>query len=215
MNMNRYGRRHLPRALLIIGIVGTLPTGTQADQRVQARTHAYEKPVSQAELHEHANANGHGHEDRHEGGHEGGHARPGARPQPQIAGRPLTEIEAVAPGWPESETVDELLRRETRAALAMQRRRPGLHGPMAASGPESQPEQPADRIDLSAIYGVGKRLHVEVLLNGRRLRYRHGRKWPDQAPDGVGVYALRAIEGFCVRLAGAAGDRPICLALAP
>jgi hypothetical protein len=136
------------------------------------------------------------------------------QPPPSSAARGVIETESVAPAWPEAETVHELLRRETRAALA-RRRGPGLQGPMQAADSDSPATQPADRIDLSAIYGVGKRLHVEVVLNGRRLRYRHGRKWPDQAPDGVGVYALRAIEGSCVRLDGASGDRQVCLALTP
>jgi hypothetical protein len=48
-------------------------------------------------------------------------------------------------------------------------------------------------------------------VNGQRLRYRHGHQWPDEAPDGTGVYALRAIEGQCIKLDGAAGDRRICL----
>ncbi|ANN78661.1 hypothetical protein [Bordetella flabilis] len=137
-----------------------------------------------------------------------------AHPQPSDAAQGVIEMESVAPAWPEADTVHELLRRETRAALA-RRRGPGLQGPTHAADSDSQTAQPADRIDLSAIYGVGKRLHVEVVLNGRRLRYRHGRKWPDQAPDGVGVYALRAIEGSCVRLDGASGNRHVCLAPTP
>jgi hypothetical protein len=137
-----------------------------------------------------------------------------AHPSPSSAAQGVIEMESVAPAWPEAETVHELLRRETRAALA-RRRGSGLQGPMQAADSDSPSTQPVDRIDLSAIYGVGKRLHVEVVLNGRRLRYRHGRKWPDQAPDGGGVYALRAIEGSCVRLDGASGDRQVCLALTP
>lgn len=119
---------------------------------------------------------------------------------------------ALAPGWPDADIVDELLRRETRAALAAQAQRRGsarrpLSGPESDTPAEAQP----DRIDLAAIYGVGKRLDVEVLVNGRRLRYRHGRKWPEEAPDGDGTYALRAIQGNCITLDGAGGNRRACL----
>jgi hypothetical protein len=117
-----------------------------------------------------------------------------------------------APGWPDTDTVKELLRRETRAALAAQERRHGSSSPSSRADPPSQAQPPADRIDLNAIYGVGNKLHAEVLMNGRRLHYRHGRKWPDEAPDGDGVYALRAVEGHCVRLDDAGSGRRICLA---
>lgn len=118
---------------------------------------------------------------------------------------------AAVPEWPDADTVEDLLRRETRAAVAAQGRRQAARDASLrqASPPESTPSP--DRLDLSAIYGLGKRLDVEVLLNGRRLRYRHGRKWPDEAPDGDGVYALRAIEGRCVRLDNGATGRQVCL----
>jgi hypothetical protein len=114
-------------------------------------------------------------------------------------------------GWPDTDTVDELLRRETRAALAAQARRRAIDDPQSPAGARTSAEPGPDRIDLAAIYGIGKRLHVEVLVNGQRLRYRHGHKWPEEAPDGVGVYVLKAIEGQCVMLDGATGGRKICL----
>lgn len=136
------------------------------------------------------------------------------------------------PAWPDAGAVEELLRRETRAALAMQRRRERMNeirldasapngartagvaepaGERKAASGDADGDGPASRIDLAAIYGVGKRLHVEILHNGRRLRYRHGKKWPDEAPDGAGAYALRAIEGSCVRLDRTGDQRRVCL----
>ena len=119
----------------------------------------------------------------------------------------------VAPGWPDADIVDELLRRETRAALTAQAQRRGSpRGPLSRPDADTPVEAQPDRIDLAAIYGVGKRLDVEVLVNGRRLRYRHGRKWPEEAPDGDGAYALRAIQGNCITLDSAGGNRRACLA---
>ena len=119
----------------------------------------------------------------------------------------------LAPGWPDADIVDELLRRETRAALAAQEQRRGIRrDAMSATDPGAQADTQPDRIDLAAIYGVGKRLDVEVLVNGRRLRYRHGRKWPEEAPDGDDAYALRAIQGHCVTLDRVGGNRRVCLA---
>lgn len=138
---------------------------------------------------------------------------PTAAPTP--APTPDPEPAPIPPAWPEASTVDELLRRETRAALALQQRRPVLADLPDESGPHRPSEAQPDRIDLAAIYGVGKRLHVEVLFNGQRLRYRHGRKWPDEAPDGLGAFALRSIEGTCVKLDtpdGGSGHRRVCLA---
>jgi hypothetical protein len=121
-----------------------------------------------------------------------------------------------APGWPDSDIVDELLRRETRAALAAQQQRRGPprgarlsmeSDASTAMLPDAQP----DRVDLAAIYGIGKRLDVEVLVNGQRLRYRHGSKWPDDAPDGDGAYALLAIQGNCVTLDRVGANRRACL----
>ncbi|OZI23509.1 hypothetical protein CAL26_08680 [Bordetella genomosp. 9] len=128
-----------------------------------------------------------------------------------------------APEWPDKDIVEQMLRRETRAALAAQAHRRGRAAgatstfPSAgstastASSVDAPAEPQADRLDLAAIYGVGKRLDVEVVVNGHRLRYRHGRKWPEESPDGDGAYALRAIQGQCVLLDRDGGKRRVCL----
>lgn len=118
--------------------------------------------------------------------------------------------------WPDTETVHELLRMETQEALALQRQRlrPRLSTNLAGLPltAELRAGAPSDRVDLAAIYGVGKRLSVEVLVNGHRKRYRHGSKWPDGAPrGGGGAYALLDIEGSCVRLDRASEPRTVCL----
>jgi hypothetical protein len=133
------------------------------------------------------------------------------------AGTPAQALST--PEWPDTDIVDELLRRETRAALLAQARRRGMAWAMApGSASRADPDAPAepqpDRLDLAAIYGVGKRLDVEVVVNGRRLRYRHGRKWPEESPDGEGAYALRAIQGHCVLLDRDGGNRRVCLSRA-
>jgi hypothetical protein len=140
-----------------------------------------------------------------------------ARVQAQVH----TEVSSAVPPesvpaleWPDSDVVGELLRQETRAAIAAQeqRRRQTRRESRVGIDPGAVVDAQPDRIDLAAIYGIGKRLDVELLVNGRRLRYRHGRKWPEEAPDGDGAYALRAIQGQCVMLDGAGGNRRVCLA---
>ncbi|WP_066634458.1 hypothetical protein [Bordetella sp. H567] len=119
---------------------------------------------------------------------------------------------AAAPGWPDADIVDQLLRRETRAALAEHAHRRGAPpDPPARTESRAAAQAQPDRIDLAAIYGIGKRLDVEVLVNGQRLRYRHGRKWPEESPDGEGAYALRGIHGSCILLDSPGGNRRACL----
>ncbi|WP_157792926.1 hypothetical protein [Bordetella genomosp. 8] len=129
----------------------------------------------------------------------------------------VPSVVSSAPEWPDKDIVEQLLRRETRAALAAQAHRRGRGvgatpaSASTASIADAPAEAPADRLDLAAIYGVGKRLDVEVVVNGHRLRYRHGHIWPEESPDGDGVYALRAIQGQCVLLDRDGGKRRVCL----
>ncbi|OZI59820.1 hypothetical protein [Bordetella genomosp. 11] len=134
-----------------------------------------------------------------------------ARAQADVAAAAAPDPAATR-GWPDADIVDELLRRETRAALTAQAQRSGSrHGAVSPMRSDAPAQADPDRMDLAAIYGVGQRLDVEILLNGRRLRYRHGRKWPDEAPDGDGAYTLRAIQGHCVVFDGSGGNRRVCL----
>lgn len=143
--------------------------------------------------------------------------------------------------WPVAGSVEALLQAETEAALRARRAdrfgagslaepRPGLgpgpgsgpgagpgFGPGSGPGPGPGPGAPtrsdqADRLAVAAIYGVGRRLHVDVRINGQMARYRKGQRWPEHAPSGgAGVYALAAVLGECVRLQSGASARVACL----
>jgi hypothetical protein len=121
--------------------------------------------------------------------------------------------------WPDKDSVEHILRLETAAVLQAMQGGPGRLGmpiagaPTQASGvPGPQTDKQDDRISLAAVYGVGKRLQVELLVNGRRQRYQSNRR----LPEGVQTrqqqaYRLVAIEGRCVKVDKGEGTRRVCL----
>jgi hypothetical protein len=111
--------------------------------------------------------------------------------------------------WPETDTVKDLLQAETQAALAQQRQH--THANHDLSETKILRKREGDHLELAAIYGIGQSLNVEILINGQRCLYRHGYKWPDEMPDGVGAYSLRSINGRCVMLDSTTGTRRVCL----
>jgi hypothetical protein len=117
------------------------------------------------------------------------------------------------PQWPEAPSVNELMQAELQAALLTQRQRtPGRARATAADPVAGIADEPAaDRVDLAAIYGVGKRLKVELIVNGQARRYEHGKKWSDEGAGIKNAYALVGIDGRCVKLDGAGGIRTVCL----
>ncbi|MFC4274752.1 hypothetical protein [Achromobacter aloeverae] len=134
---------------------------------------------------------------------------------PGVGRSPDTPPAADACAWPVAGSVEALLQAETAAAL---RARLGVGSDRShmdgAAGPSLAPSPAphADRVAVAAIYGVGRRLHVDVHINGQVARYRAGRRWPEHAPGGgAGVYALAAVLGECVRLQGGDGARIACL----
>jgi hypothetical protein len=130
--------------------------------------------------------------------------------------------------WPESDTVLDLLRADAQAAAAGKRLEraqdwlamprtlvPPLVSPGAASPPvRSEPSGDArDRVDVVAIYGVGRSLYADIAINGELWRYRQGRRWPQGIDDAVGEprYSLVRIEQPCVRLRWQQAQRTACL----
>ncbi|MCD0501899.1 hypothetical protein [Bordetella petrii] len=122
-----------------------------------------------------------------------------------------------AEAWAEGDTVRELLRVDAEAA----RGQPGLRQASDWIGPRSQApadrgasaSRMPDRIDVQAIYGFGKTLHADVLINGRLASYRSGRAAPMQhgtvASDEQ--YSLLGIDVPCVRLRKAGEPHTACL----
>lgn len=144
-------------------------------------------------------------------------------PRPASAGQP--ESAAVAePPWPESDTVLDLLRADARAALAgkhMERAQdwlamPGAIMPAVPLSPGANAGQAAnarDQLEVLAIYGVGRSLHADIMINGESWRYRQGRRWPLGIDDAAGEprYSLVGIEQPCVRLRWRESLRTACL----
>ncbi|WP_198952731.1 MULTISPECIES: hypothetical protein [unclassified Achromobacter] len=133
--------------------------------------------------------------------------------------------------WPVAGSVEALLQAETEVALRARRGdrlgigSPPMPGPGSGAGvgpglgagrgpgpgPDTRSDQP-DRVAVAAIYGVGRRLHVDVRINGQLARYRKGQRWPEHAPSGgAGVYALAAVLGECVRLQSGTHAQVTCL----
>jgi hypothetical protein len=132
--------------------------------------------------------------------------------------------QAAEPSWPESDTVLDLLRADARAALAA-RHLERAQDWLASTASMAQARQPdaatraaldgaSDRIDVLAIYGVGRLLHAEVSVNGVLWRYRQGRRWPQgMGEEGAEPgYALAVIDPPCVRLRWQGAQvRTVCL----
>ncbi|SAI57412.1 Uncharacterised protein [Bordetella ansorpii] len=129
------------------------------------------------------------------------------------------------PAWPESDTVLDLLRADARAAA---RQRLGhaqdwlsssspVPQPASLSAPGMPGRDGQDRVDVLAIYGVGRTLHADVAVNGAVWRYRQGRHWPlgIAGQNGEPRYALVAIDLPCVRLRRQDDVRTACLHAEP
>jgi len=124
--------------------------------------------------------------------------------------------------WPEADTVLDLLRADAQAAAAQLRlgraqdwlARPGGASAPPVTVPPRSAGGPADRLDVVAIYGVGRALQADVSVNGAVWRYRQGRHWPlgvVSAQPAEPGYALVAIDLPCVRLRRDDDIRTACL----
>lgn len=119
--------------------------------------------------------------------------------------------------WPETITVRQLLKMDTaRAALNARQGWGASLTPQQRSVilPQPVPDlREPDRIHVSGIYGVGRHLHAEVVINGRTLHYAYGRLWPEgeRSVSPNNTYALLAVEGRCLRLRKGAAIRTVCL----
>ncbi|WP_263913722.1 hypothetical protein [Achromobacter sp. 79A6] len=126
----------------------------------------------------------------------------GARAQPAVE-------PADPQAWPEADTVRTLLRADAAAALA-DCRVPGICPVKAMAVPQTTRSVPDD-IRVSAIFGVARRLQVELIVNGALLRYQAGRAAPVAGATVSQAYQLIAVEDSCVRLRRDDRDVRACL----
>lgn len=146
-----------------------------------------------------------------------------AWPQLVPAGQSESTTVAESP-WPESDTVLDLLRADARAALAgkrLEHAQDWLATPRAVMPATTVPPgvnagqagNARDQLEVLAIYGVGRSLHADIVINGELWRYRQGRHWPLGIADAMGEprYSLVSIEQPCVRLRWQEALRTACL----
>lgn len=146
----------------------------------------------------------------------------GAMPETAGATAALAQVP-----WPESDTVLDLLRADAQAATAgkrLERAQDWLAMPQGYAPSQTLPGAAAiarptpsgdarDRLDVMAIYGVGRSLYADIAINGALWRYRQGRHWPQGVDDEAGEprYSLVRIEQPCVRLSWRQTQRTVCL----
>lgn len=109
----------------------------------------------------------------------------------------------------ESETVHELMQRDSRQALQA---RPGhsVNGSGSAAGVVGgAPPLLAPR--LVALYGVGQALMAEVQVGRQAYLYVRGQAYPAGHAGDRGVYQLRGMNGACVQLERGDDRHSLCL----
>lgn len=108
-------------------------------------------------------------------------------------------------------SVRELMRLDT--ALALEQARSRLHRQGAEHGrPETRSLlAQSGALRLLAIYGVGKKLLAEVMIDERTHVYMRGQAWAVGVKAGPSAYRLLGISGSCVHLERAGEEHTLCL----
>ncbi len=137
-----------------------------------------------------------------------------------VAAQPAA-VPSIRDQWlQEQQSVRELMRMETEEAST--RLQPADQFAPHATQSDARGEAADDALVLVGIYGFGKRMTAQVLIDGRPHLYRQGRAQPlaqarlalhgADAPLEA-VYTLQGMSDSCVRLAR--GERPVTLCLHP
>lgn len=108
-------------------------------------------------------------------------------------------------------SVRELMQQDTELALTLARQR--------SSGVRGTGVQPPQRVArpmtgeprLAAIYGVGRQLMAEVVLDQVIYLYRHGQALPVGVAPADDVYLLKKITPSCIDLKNAGASHHLCL----
>lgn len=106
-------------------------------------------------------------------------------------------------------SVRELMRLETAYALKLARARVDV--PMQTDMVK-RPSAPMNgKPTLTAIYGVGRHLMAEVVIDQERLLYRRGQVLPVGVAAGDTVFLLQEISASCITLQRAQESQRLCL----
>lgn len=107
-------------------------------------------------------------------------------------------------------SVRELMRLDTALALeqARARLRQHKHG---QSMPGHSPLMHSGSLKLVAIYGVGKKLLAEVVIDQRKHVYMRGQSWAVGVKPDTSAYRLKGISGTCVHLERDGEGHTLCL----
>jgi hypothetical protein len=129
---------------------------------------------------------------------------------------PAADAQKSAIEWPETATVQELLRLDTQAALKQASVRLSALHPVGSNshnvskGASLVRGGRNDRLQLKAIYGVGTHLAADVEINGMVHRYRRAGTTSGSTAT-KDRYLLVSIDGSCVQMRKSAMIRTICL----
>lgn len=129
-------------------------------------------------------------------------------------------------------TVGEMLAIDTRIALKKEQQREreamGIKNQPAAVAPVMQPTPKMTPIDepdkakavpekpkvpvlsVEGIFGPGDQLAADVLINGRKVRFKSGQRYPI-GYDRTFAYQLISINVPCIRLSGPEGSQNLCI----
>lgn len=108
-------------------------------------------------------------------------------------------------------SVRELMQLDTRQALTLARARFSELNPAMPEEPGRIARSMSAEPRLSAIYGVGRHLMAEVLLDQTLFLYRRGQALPVGVAPGDNVYMLKSITTSCVELQKPDALHHLCL----
>ena len=107
-------------------------------------------------------------------------------------------------------SVRELMRLDTELALTLARGRSSAKQ-VDASAAKRVPRSMAGEPRLNAIYGVGRNLMAEVVLDHVTYLYRQGLALPVGVAPGNDVYLLTRISSSCVSLERSDASHELCM----
>lgn len=97
-------------------------------------------------------------------------------------------------------SVRELMRLDTEQALTLARARSSASNHLASQNTQRVSRSMSGDPRLAAIYGVGRQLMAEVLLDHVVYVYRRGQALPVGIAPGDDVYVLKSISTSCIEL---------------